>query len=68
MLDNKQERSRLGCIFLQSYILHWRELLFVTLLGQIQKPLYSNIQWLALFLLIETIKSKYYESVSTISK
>lgn len=66
-MDNEQGRSRQVCIY-YCYILHWRELLFVTLLGQIQKPLYSNIQWLALFLLIEIIKSKYYESVSTISK
>ena len=49
MLDDKQERSRLGCIFLQSYIPHWRELLFVTTSGSPEPP-ESNIQFACAFL------------------
>lgn len=47
-MDNEQERSRQICIY-YCYIPNWRELLFVTSLGQVQKPLYSNIQWLTFF-------------------
>lgn len=48
MLDDKQERSRLGRIFLQSYIPHWRELLFVTTSGSPEPP-ESNIQFACAF-------------------
>ena len=33
-MDNKQERSRCGCIYPQVIYSHWRELLFVTLSGK----------------------------------
>ena len=44
MQDDKQERSRRGCIYPKVIYPHWRELLFVTALGRVQKPLYGNIQ------------------------
>jgi hypothetical protein len=43
MLDNKQGRSRHGCIYLKVIYLHWRELLFVTALGS-PEPSNSDIQ------------------------
>ena len=43
-MDNEQERSRQVCIYPKAIYPHWRELLFVTLPGQVQKPLYSDIQ------------------------
>ena len=52
-MDSEQERSRLGCILLLSYIRLWRELLFVTLPRQVQKPLYSNIQLAYAFFVYE---------------
>ena len=50
-MGNKQERSRYGCIYL-CYIPDRRELLFVISLGQVQKPLYGNIQLAYAFCII----------------
>ena len=50
-MGNKQERSRHSRIYL-CYIPNWRELLFVISLGQVQKPLYSNIQLACAFFCI----------------
>ena len=42
MTDNKQERSRYGCIYPYVIYPHWRELLFVMLSGS-PEPSESNI-------------------------
>ena len=43
MLDNKQGRSRYGCMYTYVIYPHWRELLFVTTSGS-PEPSESNIQ------------------------